>query len=90
MAEENIKKKISKLVTELIYAKAFEILEQHPEGLHWSELLSKIEASDRSLHQKTVNGCIWKLVQRFPDKVYKPYKGLFRLVKYKSDDRDKS
>lgn len=35
-------------VTGRINAKAFELLEQHQEGLHWSELLSKIEASDSS------------------------------------------
>ena len=71
-------------VTHRIYAKAFELLEQHPEGLRWSELLEKIEASDRSFHPKTVNGCVWKLVDRFPDEVYKPSKGLFRLRKYES------
>lgn len=71
-------------ITGRIKAKAFELLEQHPEGLRWSELLSKIQASDPSFHPKTVNGCVWKLVQRFPDKVYKPSKGLFRLLEYKS------
>ena len=71
-------------VTGRINAKAFELLEQHPGGLRWSELLSRIEASDHSFHPKTVNGCVWKLVERFPDKVYKPSKGLFRLLKYKS------
>jgi hypothetical protein len=59
-------------VTERIYAKAFELLEQHPEGLHFVELRSRIEESDQSFHPKTVNGCVWKLVQKFPDKVYKP------------------
>lgn len=75
-------------VTGRINAKVFELFEQHPEGLHWSELLSKIEVSDRSFHPKTVNGCVWKLVQKFPDKIYKPSKGLFRLLKYKSAEED--
>jgi len=78
----------SSKVTERIYAKAFELLEQHPEGLHFSELHSKIEASDLSFHPKTVNGCVWKLPQKFPDKVYKPSRGLFRLLKYKSKEVD--
>lgn len=77
-------KEHSKEVTYLINAKAFELLEKHPEGLRWSELLSKIIASDSNFHPKTVNGCVWKLVERFPDKIYKPSKGLFRLLKYKS------
>ncbi len=77
-------KESSKEVTYHINEKAFELLEKHPEGLHWSELLSKIIASDPNFHPKTVNGCVWKLVERFPDKIYKPSKGLFRLLKYKS------
>lgn len=70
-------------VTHKINEKAFELLEQHPEGIHWSELRKQIEASDPSFHPKTVNGCVWKLPQKFPDKVYKPAKGVFRLVKYR-------
>ncbi len=73
-----------KEVTYLINAKAFELLEKHPEGLRWSELLSRIIESNPHVHPKTVNGCVWKLVERFPDKIYKPSKGLFRLLKYKS------
>lgn len=71
-------------VVERINTKALELLDQHPEGMRWSELLLKIRASDRTFHPKTVNGCVWKLVERFPDQVYKPSRGLFRLLKYKS------
>lgn len=71
-------------VTHRINAKALELLEQHPEGLRWSELLASIKASDPSFHPKTVNGCVWKLVERFPDEVCKPSKGLFRLRKFES------
>ncbi len=77
---DNVKKST---ITGRIYAKIFELLERHPEGLRWSELLSKIRESDGSFHPKTVNGCVWKLVEKFPDKVYKPSKGFFRLIKYK-------
>lgn len=64
--------------------RALELLEQHPDGLRWTDLLAKIKESDPSLHAKTVNGCVWKLTEKFTDKVYKPSKGLFRLTKYKS------
>jgi hypothetical protein len=70
-------------ITGRIYKKTLELLKQYPEGLRWSELILKIEASDPSFHPKTVNGCVWKLVERYPDKVYKPSKGLFRLLKSK-------
>lgn len=64
-------------------AKALELLEEYPEGLRWTDLISKIKQSYTNFHPKTVNGCVWKLVEKFPDKVYKPSKGLFRLLKYK-------
>jgi len=70
-------------VTERINAKALELLEEYPEGLCWSELISKIKASNPAFHPKTVNGIVWKLVEKYPDRVYKPSKGLFRLLKYK-------
>lgn len=71
-------------VTQRIYARALELLAEHPEGMRWTDLLAEIQASDKGFHPKTVNGCIWKLVERFPDEVYKPSKGLFRLLKYKT------
>jgi len=77
----------SSTITGRIYLIIFELLEKHPEGIRWTDLLSKIKESDRSFHPKTVNGCVWKLVERFPDKVYKPSKGLFRLLKYEFNQR---
>ena len=79
----------SQIVTHQINAKAFELLEQHPEGLRWSELLSRIKASYPHFHPKTVNGCVWKIAEKFPDKVYKPSKGLFRLLKYKPKSKSR-
>lgn len=70
-------------ITGRINAKAIDLLSENPDGLRWSDLISKIIEADDSFHPKTVNGCIWKLTQKFPDKVYKPTKGLFRLLKYK-------
>lgn len=75
---------IKSTITGRIYAIIFELLEKNPEGIRWTDLLSKIREADRSFHPKTVNGCVWKLIEKFPDKVYKPSKGLFRLLKYKS------
>lgn len=76
--------KTKESVTGRINATALELLKKNPQGLRWSELSAKIKESDRSFHPKTVNGCVWKLIEKFPDQVYKPEKGLFRLRKYKS------
>lgn len=70
-------------VTHQITAKIFELLEKHKEGLQWAELARKVKASNSSFHPKTINGVIWKLVENFPDKIYKPSKGLFKLLKNK-------
>jgi hypothetical protein len=70
-------------ITGQVYLAAFGILTNHPEGVRWTDLLKTIQTENPSFHPKTVNGCVWKLVEKFPDKVYKPQKGLFRLVKYK-------
>lgn len=70
-------------VTERIKATALDLLEQHPEGLRYSQLKSRIQLADASFNSNTINGSIWNLASVFPDKVYKPSKGLFRLVKYR-------
>jgi len=70
-------------ITGRINTTALELLESYPEGLRWSELLLKIKESDSTFHPKTVNGCIWKLTERFPDKVYKSSEGVFRSIKFK-------
>ena len=73
----------SSKVTERIEATALKLLDENPNGLQWADLNRKIEESDPSFHPKTVNGCVWKLVEKYPDSVYKPSKGLFRLVRHK-------
>lgn len=76
-------------ITGRINTKALELLGQYPEGLRWTDLALKIKASDSSFHPKTVNGSIWKLVEKFPGMVYKPSKGIFRLVKYRTEKASK-
>ncbi|NCU43951.1 NUDIX hydrolase [Candidatus Saccharibacteria bacterium] len=70
-------------ITSQVYEIIFEALEHNPDGLQWSELARIVKQKDPNLHPKTVNGLIWKLVEKNPDKVYKPEKGRFRLVKYR-------
>jgi hypothetical protein len=46
-----------------------------------------IEESDPRFYPRTVNGYIWRLVERFPEEVYKQSKGMFRLLKYKKNNQ---
>ena len=62
-----------------VYELAFDILKKHPNGVRWAELNKLIEDADPSLHPKTINGCVWKMVEKYPDHVYKPEKGVFKL-----------
>lgn len=70
-------------ITGRIYAEALSILDQNPEGIRWKDLNESIQNSDPSFHPKTINGCVWKLTEKFPDLIYKPSKGVFRLIKYR-------
>lgn len=78
----------SSKVTERIKAKAFELLEEHPSGLRYSELRSKILGFDSNFKPNTVNGSIWNLDALYPDKIYKPSKGLYRLLKHKPPESE--
>jgi hypothetical protein len=67
--------------TEQIHKIIFKLLESHTEGLRTSELNKMVKEADPSLHPKTINGLIWKLTENFPEDVYKPERGLFKLRK---------
>lgn len=71
----------SETITGKINATALNIIAQHPEGIRWTDLLAEIKKVDSNFHPKTVNGCVWKLVEKFPDLVHKSEKGLFRPIK---------
>ena len=67
-------------ITGKIYLKIFELLEANPQGIQWTQLNKMIEEAYPEFHPKTINGCVWQLIQKFPDRVEKPEKVLFRLI----------
>ncbi len=67
-------------ITGRIYLTIFALLVKNQEGIAWTQLNKMVQEAHPKFHPKTINGCVWKLVERFPDKVYKPEKGLFRLI----------
>lgn len=58
----------------------FRLLREKPEGIRWSELSAMIQKSNPKFHPKTINGTVWKLTQKYPDRISKT-DGLFRLIK---------
>ncbi|HIJ52599.1 MAG TPA: hypothetical protein HPP66_05525 [Planctomycetes bacterium] len=79
---------MAKNVTERIKDAAFELLGNNPDGLRYSELKKLISKTDPKFNDNTIGGCIWDLDARFQEKVYKPSRGLFRLLEYKDPDSD--
>lgn len=66
-------------ITHQINQTALTLLEKHPAGIRWTDLTQLITKRHPDFHPKTINGCIWKLTEKFPDRVHKPEKGLFKL-----------
>ena len=79
---------MSKKITERIKDTALELLREHPDGLRYSELVKLISENDEKLNRNTINGSIWNLDTLYPDKVYKPSRGLFRLIEFKDPETD--
>lgn len=75
-------------ITEQIRDCAFELLKEKPEGLRFGQLVAQIKQKNSAFNTNTINGSIWDLDAQFPDKVYKPSRGLFRLVEFKDTKTD--
>jgi len=72
-------------ITEQIRQIALEILSEKPEGIRYSDLVKKILEQNNSFKSNSIAGVIVNLEVAFPDKVYKPDRGVFRLLRFKED-----
>ncbi|OGU13794.1 MAG: hypothetical protein A2X61_14200 [Ignavibacteria bacterium GWB2_35_12] len=88
MATQHTKNKITKTATTItgqIRKLAFEILENKPEGIRYSDLKRNILEHNSSFNPNTIGGATWDLDIQYPEKVYKPVRGVFRLLKFKEE-----
>ena len=69
-------------IRERIRSIAFDLLKKNPQGLRYSDLHRQIRSTDAGLNVNTINTSIWNLDAAEPDRVYKPVKGLFRLLEF--------
>lgn len=69
-------------IRERIRSIAFDLLKKNPQGLRYSDLHRQIRTTDAGLNVNTINTSIWNLDAVEPDLVYKPVKGLFRLLEF--------
>ena len=67
-------------ITGNIYKYIFEVLKANPEGIQWKDLDTALQTKFPNYHPKTINGCIWKLTERYPGHIHKPEKGRFALI----------
>jgi hypothetical protein len=74
----------STTITGQIKKIAFEILENTPEGIRYSDLARRI-LEHGEFNKNTINGATWDLDIQYPDKIYKPDRGVFRLLKFKEN-----
>jgi hypothetical protein len=64
---------------------AKELLAQHNERLRFSELVSRLRIAFPEYLHGNFTGAVWNLDTRFPDEIYKPSRGLFRLTKFREE-----
>jgi hypothetical protein len=72
---------------DMIREKAIEILAQEPAGLRWVELLSKV-GTELKLSINEMKGALSVLADVRPKEVYKPTRGVFRLIKFKPTEEE--
>ncbi|MEW6062983.1 MAG: hypothetical protein AB1571_01260 [Nanoarchaeota archaeon] len=63
--------------------KAIELLEKNPNGIRYSELVRMISKEFPEIPINTIRGAVWDLDRQLSDRVYKPARGIFRLIKFK-------
>jgi hypothetical protein len=65
---------------------ALEILKSNSSGIHYSELVRKIQERCPHIPINTIHGNVWNLEARYPNEVYKPAKGVFRHADFGKQD----
>jgi hypothetical protein len=71
---------------EQIIASAIEVISNYPEGIRYSKLSKEIHKKCPEINLRTIQGQVVKLDTSIPDKIYKPAKGLFRLVEFREKE----
>lgn len=73
-------------IKEQIRKVALDLLADKPEGIRYQELRRAIQTTNSSFNFKTIAGAIWDLDATYPNEIYKPDRGVFRLIKYKDEE----
>lgn len=69
--------------TETIILKAVDAIKSNPDGIRYSDLVRYLHSELPDYSVNTINGVIWNLETRIPDKIYKPLRGVYRDLIFK-------
>src|ERR1017187_10378484 len=72
-------------ITGQIQKVALDILSSRPDGIRYSELGRAIQTTNPSFKPNTINGATWDLDATYPKEIYKPDRGVFRLIKFREN-----
>ncbi len=75
----------TKSITEQIRQIALVTLANRPEGIRYSDLKREIIKVNGSFNPNTISGATWDLEATYPNEIYKPDRGVFRLLKFKEN-----
>jgi hypothetical protein len=76
---------MAKLSTNQIRGIALELIAKNPGGIRYGELVKRLVADHPETPLNTIHGSVWDLATRFPDKVVKPSRGLFKPTSPEND-----
>jgi hypothetical protein len=71
-----------------IRSAALELLASQPNGLRYSDLVRHVSKLNPAFNNKTVSNVVWSLDTALPERVYKPSKGVYRLVEFREATDD--
>ena len=79
---------LSKIMTkkEQVQYQAIQILSNSPNGIKYSELVSKLRDYFKEFPEGTITGSVWNLDSIKPDLVYKAARGLFKHKVFQEND----
>lgn len=69
---------MAKLNIQQIREFAKQIINEHPGGIRYSQLISAIKSTHPETPLNTIHGTVWNLEMKFPNEVYKPSRGLYQ------------
>lgn len=75
-----------KLTRQQIHERALDVLESHPDGIRWSDLLRAVEAGASGTPHNSIHGGIHNLLTTRTSEIVKIARGTYQLAKYVAAD----